>query len=196
MPNSNLQLASRSRNGPLLQLIPGVVWLTGLSGAGKSTLAKGVHAACNARGMPALILDGDDIRAGLSQGLGFSKEDRTENIRRIAQVARLLCAQGVTALVAAVTPLREHRALARDIIGEPFCEVFVDAPLSICEGRDVKGLYARARRGDIPQFTGVSDVYEPPLDPDLLIDTSTCDIPTAVHRLISWLAVKKDEVAT
>lgn len=196
MPNSNLQLASRSRNGPHLQLIPRVVWLTGLSGAGKSTLAKGVQFACNESSMPAVILDGDDIRTGLSRGLGFSDEDRTENIRRIAEVARLLRAQGVTALVAAVTPLRKHRALARDIVGEPFCEVFVDAPLSVCEGRDVKGLYAQARRGEILQFTGVSDVYEPPLDPDLLIDTSTCDIPTAVHRLISWLAVRKDEVAT
>lgn len=196
MPNSNFQLTCRSRNGPLLQLIPRVVWLTGLSGAGKSTLAKGAQVACNASGMPAVILDGDDIRAGLSQGLGFSTEDRTENIRRIAEVARLLRAQGVTALVAAVTPLRKHRALARDIVGEPFCEVFVDAPLSVCEGRDVKGLYARARRGEILQFTCISDVYEPPLDPNLLIDTSICDIPTAVHRLISWLAVKKDGVAT
>ena len=159
-------------------------------------MAKGVYAACNARGTPAINLDGDDIRTGLSRGLGFSDEDRTENIRRIAEVARLLRAQGVTALVAAVTPLRKHRALARDIVGEPFCEVFVDAPLSVCEVRDVKGLYARARRGEIPQFTGVSDVYEPPLDPDLLIDTSTCDMPAAVHRLISWLAVKKDGVAT
>ena len=196
MPHSNLQLASRSRNGPLLERLPRVVWLTGLSGGGKSTLAKGVQAACNASGLPVVILDGDDIRAGLSRGLGFSNEDRTENIRRMAQVARLLCAQGVTVLVAAVTPLREHRRLARDIVGQPFCEVFVDAPLSVCEGRDVKGLYARARRGEVPLFTGVSDVYERPLNPDLSIDTSTCDIPVAVDRLISWLALDKDEVVS
>jgi len=194
MPNPNLQAAGQPLDALPSRLSPHVIWLTGLSGAGKSTIAGGVRTALGANGVPAVILDGDDIRAGLSQGLGFSNEDRAENIRRIAHVARLLCGQGVTAIVAAVTPLRAHRALARDIVGAHFREVFVHAPLSVCEHRDVKGLYARARRGEIARFTGISDAYEPPLHPDLLIDTSTSDIPAAVHRLISWLAPDKGEV--
>lgn len=167
--------------------------MTGLSGAGKSTIAAGVRAAFNAHGVAAAILDGDDIREGLSQGLGFSKEDRRENIRRIAHVARLLCEQDITAIVAVVSPLCEHRALAREIVGSPFQEVFVHAPLSVCEHRDVKGLYARARRGEIPHFTGVSDAYELPARPDLLIDTSRCDVPTAVEQVISLLALSEPE---
>jgi len=167
-----------------------VVWLTGLSGAGKSTIAAGVRAVFNKHGVAAAVLDGDEVRTGLSQDLGFSNDDRRENIRRIAHVARLLCEQSITAIVAAVTPLRDHRALAREIVGAPFYEVFVDAPLSVCERRDVKGLYARARRGEISHFTGVSDVYEPPVKPDLVIDTSNSDISIAVEQAISLLTLQ------
>jgi adenylylsulfate kinase len=188
MSNSLLKFAAPSRDGPRVKLLSGVVWLTGLSGAGKSTIAAGVRAVFDDHGVPAAILDGDDVRAGLSHDLGFSNDDRRENIRRIAHVARLLCEQDITAIVAAVTPLREHRALAREIVGAPFHEVFVHAPLSVCERRDVKGLYARARRGEIPHFTGVSDVYESPVRPDLLIDTSNRDVSTAVDQVISLLA--------
>ncbi len=166
-----------------------MLWLTGLSGAGKSTIAAGVHAMYSAHGVASAILDGDDIRAGLSQGLRFSNDDRRENIRRIAHVARLLCEQDITAIVAVVSPLCEHRALAREIVGAPFQEVFVRAPLSVCEHRDVKGLYARARRGEIPYFTGVSDVYESPMHPHLLIDTMNCDVSAAVEQVISLVSL-------
>lgn len=176
-----------SRDSASFRVSPRVLWLTGLSGAGKSTIAAGVRTVFDEHGVAAAILDGDGIRAGLSQGLGFSKEDRRENIRRIAHVARLLCEQHITAIVAVVSPLSEYRTLARDIVGAPFREVFVHAPLSVCERRDVKGLYARARRGEIPHFTGVSDVYESPAHPDLLIDTTNCDVSTAVEQVISLL---------
>jgi adenylylsulfate kinase len=174
------------------QLLPmreaSVIWLTGLSGAGKSTIARTFHARILSCGVAAAVLDGDEIRQGLSQGLGFSDAERCENIRRIAEVARLLSSQGITVIVAAISPLRRHRGVARKIIGAPYREVFVKAPLSVCEQRDVKGMYALARRGAIARFTGVSDTYEPPLNPDLLIDTSRCDVGMSVDRLMSLLA--------
>lgn len=170
--------------------------MTGLSGAGKSTIAAGVRAVFIQHGLAAAILDGDDIRSGLSKDLGFNNDDRQENIRRIAHVARLLCLQRITVIVAAVTPLREHRALAREIVGGPFHEVFVNAPLSICESRDVKGLYARARRGEIAHFTGLSSIYESPMRPDLLIDTSNRDVSAAVDQVISLLALNEYEAAS
>lgn len=162
-----------------------VMWLTGLSGSGKSTIANSLRGRVMADGMPIAILDGDDVRRGLSQGLGFGQADRCENIRRIAEVARLLSDQGVVVLVAAVSPMRAHRVMARNIVGTVFREVYVRAPLATCEQRDVKGLYARARRGEVAKFTGVSDVYEPPLQPDLVIDTSNCEVAYAAGALMS-----------
>ena len=164
---------------------PCVIWLTGLSGAGKSTIAKNLRLRAMADGVPVAILDGDDVRRGLSQGLGFGQADRRENIRRIAEVARLLSDQGLVVIVAAVSPMRELRALARNIIGAAFREVYVSAPLATCERRDVKGLYARARRGEVTKFTGISDAYEPPLQPDLVIDTSDCEVAHATSTLMS-----------
>lgn len=164
---------------------PCVIWLTGLSGAGKSTIAKSLRLRAIAAGVPVAILDGDDIRRGLSQGLGFGQADRRENIRRIAEVARLLSDQGLVVIVAAVSPMRELRALARNIIGAAFREVYVSAPLATCERRDVKGLYARARRGEVTKFTGISDAYEAPLQPDLVIDTSDCEVAQATSALMS-----------
>lgn len=199
MFTSPLQQASSvctSRDSALFRISPRVLWLTGLSGAGKSTIAAGVRTVFNDHGVAAAILDGDDIRAGLNRGLSFSKEDRRENIRRIAHVARLLCEQDITAIVAVVSPLCEYRALAREIVGVRFREVFVHAPLSVCEGRDVKGLYARARRGEIPHFTGVSDVYESPVHPDLLIDTTSCDVSTAVKQVIALLTSSEQVVTS
>jgi adenylyl-sulfate kinase len=163
---------------------PCVIWLTGLSGAGKSTIAKSLRLRAMADGVPVAILDGDDVRRGLSQGLGFGQADRRENIRRIAEVARLLSDQGLVVIVAAVSPMRELRALARNIIGAAFREVYVSAPLATCERRDVKGLYARARRGEVTKFTGISDAYEPPLQPDLVIDTSDCEVAQATSALM------------
>ncbi|WP_345944799.1 adenylyl-sulfate kinase [Variovorax sp. dw_954] len=164
-----------------------VAWLTGLSGAGKSTLAAALRDRFVAQGAAVAVLDGDAVRNGLSHGLGFSAEDRMENIRRLAHVARLLSDQGIVSIVAAVSPLRGQRTLAREIIGPACFEVYVCTPLAVCEQRDVKGLYARARRGEIPLFTGVSDVYEPPAHPDLRIDTSTCELALAVELLYSSL---------
>jgi len=160
-----------------------VVWLTGLSGAGKSTLAEGLRARLVRCGVPVAVLDGDTVRQGLSRGLGFSEQDRRENVRRIAEVARLLSAQGVLVVVAAISPRHAQRAMARQIVGAAYREVHVDAPVGLCEHRDVKGLYARVRRGELGQFTGVSDAYEAPATPDLRIDTAVLGIAEAVQQL-------------
>ncbi len=173
-----------------------VVWLTGLSGAGKSTIAAGLRERLAAGGAVAVILDGDEVRSGLSRGLGFSPAERLENIRRIAHVARLLSTQGIVAIVAAVSPLRAQRALAREIVGASYHEVFVDAPLAVCERRDVKGLYARARQGELSTFTGVSDVYEAPLVPDLRVDTASCGVHSAVSQVVASIGRRARAAAT
>jgi len=160
------------------------MWMTGLSGAGKSTLAQGLRARLQGEQVASVILDGDEVRGGLSRGLGFSQEDRSENIRRMAEVARLLSRQGMLVIVAAITPLQAQRAMAREIVGEAFREIHVHAPFALCEQRDVKGLYARARRNEIAAFTGISDSYEAPVAPDLVIDTSACRLADAVEALL------------
>jgi adenylyl-sulfate kinase len=139
-------------------------------------------------GISVAILDGDAIRDGLSEGLGFSSAGRRENIRRIAEVAHLLSSQGLTVIAAAISPSSSHRQLARRIIGPAYREVYVKASLAACEERDVKGMYARARRGEIAQFTGVTDAYEAPLHPDLLIDTSRSGVGEAVDSLMPLIA--------
>jgi bifunctional enzyme CysN/CysC len=146
------------------------VWFTGLSGSGKSTVAVEVERALVAGGRAAYLLDGDNLRHGLNADLGFSAADRTENIRRVGEVARLFADAGVVALVPVISPYRADRAQARAIheaVGLPFVEVFVDTPIAVCEARDPKGLYARARAGEITGFTGIDDPYEPPERPDL-----------------------------
>jgi adenylylsulfate kinase len=191
-----MPLDIRSRQTLNLATIPSrVAWFTGLSGAGKSTIAAALRTRLVAHGAAVAILDGDEIRSGLSHRLGFSAEDRLENIRRIAHVARLLSDQGIVVIVAAVSPLRGQRSLAREIVGPAYLEVYVNTPLSVCEARDVKGLYARARRGEIARFTGVSDAYEPPAHPDLLIDSSTCELATAVDFLVSSICEGGQAVA-
>jgi bifunctional enzyme CysN/CysC len=148
------------------------VWFTGLSGSGKSSIAVEVERRLVASGRPAYVLDGDNLRHGLNKDLGFSPEDRKENMRRVTQVAKLLADAGVVALVSLVSPYREDRDEAREVhreAGLPFYEIFVDTPIEIAEARDTKGLYAKARAGQIPDFTGVSAPYETPLRPDLLL---------------------------
>jgi adenylylsulfate kinase len=147
------------------------VWFTGLSGAGKTTLSLLVHTELVMRGIPADYLDADEMRRNLTRDLGFSKEDREENIRRIGYVARLLTKNGIIALVAAISPYRSMREEVRALCGNGFMEVFVDAPLTVCEDRDPKGLYRAARAGGIHHFTGIDDPYEPPLSPDLVCHT-------------------------
>ncbi len=152
---------------------PCVLWFTGLSGAGKSTIANLVEQRLNAAQCHTYLMDGDNIRGGLSKDLGFSDNDRTENIRRVAEVANLMADAGLIVITAFISPFRIDREMARQLInGVRFLEVFVDAPLSLAESRDPKGLYKLARKGELKQFTGIDSPYEPPLNPDLLLDTS------------------------
>ena len=188
--NHQLVAADRSRlNGHH----GGVLWFTGLSGAGKTTLAMGLEKRLFDRGWQVFTLDGDNLRHGLSADLGFAPEDRSENIRRAAEAAKLLSEVGVVVLATFISPMAKDRDMARTIIGDKFHEVHVSADLETCEARDPKGLYARARRGDIPEFTGVSAPYEAPIDPQLTIDTGALDIEKAIHRAADY-AVKSFSV--
>ncbi|MGF6771263.1 adenylylsulfate kinase [Paraburkholderia sp. GAS199] len=167
-----------------------VIWMTGLSGAGKSTLASALHARLAALGRASIVLDGDVLRAGLNADLGFTPADRTENLRRVAHVAALFRQQGFIAIAAVISPEHRHRQAARDIVGAGFVEVFVDAPLQVCEARDVKGLYARARRGEIADFTGISGPFDTPVAPDITIATDRLPLGRAVDQLLDHLAAK------
>jgi adenylylsulfate kinase len=163
-----------------------VVWFTGLSGAGKSTLAEALAPELRGLGKRVEVLDGDIVRTHFSRGLGFSREDRDANIARVAFVAHLLARNGIVVLVAAISPFREARDLARKTIGD-FVEVHVCPPLEECIKRDVKGLYKKALAGEIAQFTGVNDPYEPPAAPEITIDTSRSSIETALRQLTATL---------
>ena len=147
------------------------LWFTGLSGSGKSTISDVIVKEFARRGVPVEVLDGDVVRENLSKGLGFSKEDRDTNIRRIAFVADLVSKHGTPVITAAISPYREIRDEARQLMDGRFVEAYVATSLEECERRDVKGLYAKARSGEIPEFTGVSDPYEPPEDPELVVET-------------------------
>ncbi|ABE30492.1 adenylylsulfate kinase [Paraburkholderia xenovorans LB400] len=164
-----------------------VIWMTGLSGAGKSTLANALHLRLKEAGQAAIVLDGDVLRRGLNADLGFTPEDRTENLRRVAHVAALFMQQGFVVIAAVISPEHRHRRAAREIVGEGFVEVFVNAPLQVCEARDAKGLYARARRGEIAHFTGISDPFEAPLAADLVIETDRMPVNEGVDRLLAHL---------
>lgn len=148
-----------------------VLWYTGLSGSGKSTLANAVSAALFAMGCQTYVLDGDNVRHGLNKGLGFSPEDRAENLRRVAEVARLFADAGMLTGVAFISPYRRERELARALDPAAFVEIYVKADVATCEARDPKGLYAKARAGEIKGFTGIDDPYEEPLDPEITVET-------------------------
>jgi bifunctional enzyme CysN/CysC len=168
------------------------VWLTGLSGSGKSTVAVAAERALVHAGRPAYVLDGDNLRLGLNGDLGFSAADRTENVRRVGHVATLLADAGVVAFVPLVSPYRADRDLVRALheeAGLPFVEVFVDTPIELCEQRDPKGLYAKARAGEIKGFTGIDDPYEPPLHPDLTLRPADGDPQAMAELLVARLAV-------
>lgn len=170
----------------------GVLWFTGLSGSGKSTIARTLEADLLAVRRIVCVLDGDEIRNRLNRDLGFSPADREENIRRIAEVARLVAACGVICITSFISPLKKHRAIARDIVGtDLFTEVFIDADLSTCESRDPKGLYRKARAGEIDAFTGIDSAYEPPESPDLRIDTREMTSGEASASLLNFLRSKK-----
>lgn len=163
-----------------------VLWLTGLSGSGKTTLAKGLEYDLKKRGCRVEILDGDVIRAGLCKGLGFSKADRDINVRRIGFVANMLSRNGVVSIASVISPYRETRNQLRETI-ENFVEIYVNAPLSVCEQRDVKGLYAMARAGEIRAFTGIDSPYEEPLNPDIVCYTSEEHVEQSIAKITTEL---------
>ncbi|WP_420461347.1 adenylyl-sulfate kinase [Neolewinella sp.] len=165
----------------------GIVWLTGLSGSGKSTIAAAVERRLFERGVFTRVLDGDNVRSGLNGNLGFSLEDRRENTRRVAEVAKLFAEAGAIVLCSFVSPTRELRAGVAEILGEDYYEVFVDTPLEECERRDVKGLYAKARAGEIRDFTGIDSPYEAPTAPFLTLATERLTVSEAAERLIAAL---------
>lgn len=167
-----------------------VLWFTGLSASGKSTLANAVAGALFERGCHTYVLDGDNIRHGLNKDLGFTPEDRVENIRRIGEVAKLFVDAGVIALTAFISPYREDRNKAREINGESFIEIYVKCDLDVCEQRDPKGLYKKARAGEIPNFTGISAPYEEPESPEITIDTSHETLEQSAERVIGFLREK------
>ena len=167
---------------------PGVtLWFTGLPSSGKSTIARGVEEILHRRGLPVELLDGEEVRQSLSRGLGFSRADREEHVRRIGYVAKLLSRNGVIAICAAVSPYRATRDEIRRHVTN-FVEIYVDCPVAVAERRDTEGLYARARAGEIDDFTGVSDPYEPPRHPELRLDTSTTSVEASVGAVVTTLA--------
>ena len=196
MENNNIypifsKMQSREDKEKLLGQHGLTLWFTGLSGSGKSTVAIALEKALSEKGIFCRIIDGDNVRCGLNAGLGFSPEDRKENIRRVAEVCRLFTQTGIVTLATFISPVRGLREKAREIIGaDDFMEIYVSTPLEECERRDVKGLYARARRGEIKEFTGVSAPFEAPLSPDIEIDTSALDIEESVEKIISAVMPK------
>ena len=168
-----------------------MIWFTGLSGSGKSTVAMGVERELHAQGILCRILDGDNVRAGINNNLGFSAEDRIENIRRIAEIGKLFVQTGVVTLACFVSPTNDIRQMAREIVGkEDFLEVYISTPIEECERRDVKGLYARARKGEVNNFTGISAPFEAPVSPDIDIDTSKIPLEESV-RTLTELIIKR-----
>jgi adenylylsulfate kinase len=181
----------RRERQQLLRQRGAAVWLTGLSGSGKSTIAVTTEAALLERGHLAYVLDGDNVRHGLNRNLGFSPGDRTENIRRIGEVARLFTDTGVIVFTSFISPYRADRDAARALFDEgDFIEVHLAASVKICEGRDPKGLYQKARDGKIPEFTGISAPYEDPEDPEIVLDTGSLSVEESVARIIEYLEEK------
>lgn len=168
-----------------------MIWFTGLSGSGKSTVAMGVERELHAQGILCRILDGDNVRAGINNNLGFSAEDRIENIRRIAEIGKLFVQTGVVTLACFVSPTNDIRQMAREIVGEEdFLEVYISTPIEECERRDVKGLYSRARKGEVKNFTGISAPFEAPVSADIDIDTSKIPLEESV-RTLTELIIKR-----
>ncbi len=176
-------LVSKAQKEALLQQRGRVVWMVGLSGSGKSTLARAAEHTLHAQQKVTMLLDGDNLRTGVNNNLGFSQEDRVENIRRAAEVAKLFAGAGVITICSLITPTQALRELARSIIGDDYYEVYVDCPLEVCERRDVKGLYAKARRGEISDFTGISAPFEPPGQSDLRLRTNQQSLEES-HQLL------------
>ena len=170
---------------------PCILWFTGLSGSGKSTIANAVEAKLNKMQKHTYLLDGDNIRMGLNKGLGFSDEDRIENIRRIGEVAKLFVDAGTIVLTAFISPFQRERDSVRQLVGRgEFIEVFIDAPLEVCESRDPKGLYVKARKGEIPNFTGIDSPYEAPQKPEVHILNNNVEIEEVADMIVDYLNEK------
>ncbi|MGC1244203.1 MAG: adenylyl-sulfate kinase [Chryseosolibacter sp.] len=185
---TKVSVAERQR---LMNQRPKLIWFTGLSGSGKSTLAVQLEAALHAQGFKTYLLDGDNIRAGLNKDLSFSDDARVENIRRISEVCKLFLDAGVILLSAFISPFQADREQVRKIVGaENYMEVFVDTPLEVCEQRDVKGLYKKARAGEIPNFTGISSPYEKPSQPDVVIETDKLSVEESLDVLMTAIVPK------
>lgn len=177
----------------LLKQKPVIVWLTGLSGSGKSTIADGLEQLLFEKGFKTYLLDGDNIRHGLNKNIDFSEEGRKENIRRIGEVAKLFLDAGIIVITAFISPFKEDRNTVRGLVSDgEFVEVFVDCPLEVCEQRDVKGLYAKARRGEIPNFTGISSPFEAPEKPEVRVHSNQLTIDECIDKIYS---VIKDKIA-
>ena len=190
------QMIDKDKRAKSMRQKPCVIWLTGRPGAGKSTIANLVEIDLHARGKHTYVLDGDNVRDGLNRDLGFSDSDRVENIRRVAEVSNLMLDAGLIVIVAFISPFRLGREMARSLFGDDeFVEVYVDAPLSVAEERDPKGLYKKARRGDVKDFTGVDSPYEPPERPELRIDTVSLSPEESAALLISALEARAVLVA-
>ena len=182
------RMLSRADKEQFLRQRGVMIWFTGLSGSGKSTIAIALERELHNRGILCRILDGDNIRTGINNNLGFSEADRVENIRRIAEVAKLFVDTGIVTIAAFISPSNSIRQMAAHIIGEnDFIEIYISTPLEECERRDVKGLYAKARRGEIKNFTGISAPFEAPLHPALSLDTSVLSVEEAVKKLLKLI---------
>ncbi len=196
MPGNNIfpifdKVLDRSKKEALLKQRGIVIWMTGLSGSGKTTLAIGLEKYLNDKGHLTYLLDGDNVRSGINKDLGFSEKDRVENIRRIAEIAKLFVNGGVITINSFVSPSEELRQLAKNIIGEKdFNCVYVNTPLEECEKRDTKGLYAKARKGEIKDFTGISAPFDAPLSPELEIDTHNHSYEDCLKKLIEFVEPK------
>jgi adenylylsulfate kinase len=182
---------SRKQREQLFQQHARLIWFTGLSGSGKSTLAVQLEAQLHAKGFKTYLLDGDNIRAGINKDLNFTDEDRIENIRRIGEVSRLFLDAGIIVLSAFISPFHADREQVKHIVGEEnYIEIFVDTPLEVCEQRDVKGLYKKARAGEVKNFTGIDSPYEAPLHADIVIPTHQVSVEESIDQLMKYILPK------
>jgi len=183
-------ILSRSDKEKMLNQKSIVIWMVGLSGSGKSTLARALENSLHEEGYLTQLLDGDNMRTGINNNLGFSQEDRTENIRRAAETAKLFINAGLVTICSFISPTDDIRKMAKDIIGDGYVEVYIDCPVEVCEQRDVKGLYAKARKGEIPDFTGISAPFDEPQNPDVAVDTANQTLEESHQQLVKAIIEK------